>query len=97
MGGLEGAVVSAVGEEFAAIRFLVMGVHVWVDPIGNAGAVTLADCVRTCADSSTTTQNHKLLRNNQFGRGFHPKHSTTSGLSLGFGNEATVTNKAYIN
>ena len=51
VGGFEGAVVSAVGEEFASIRFLVLGVHVWVDPVANAGAVTLADCVRTCANS----------------------------------------------
>ena len=59
VGCLQGAVVSATTEELPPIRFLVLGVHVWVDPVANAGAVTLADCVRTCpvSSSQSTTTN----------------------------------------
>jgi hypothetical protein len=44
-----------------AIRFLVLGVHLWVDPVGNAGAVSLADCMCTCANLSRQSKTINYL------------------------------------
>ena len=84
VGGLEGAVVSAAGEELASVRFLVLGIHLWVDPVGNAGAVTLADCVRTCANLSqqSKTTNYSVIIN--LAEGFHPQTLHNIRTQFGF-------------